>query len=340
MRQKLYELFLASHVVLSLLFIIGYYYHIWFLYEYKWGYEIWIFIAGGIWGVDRLARLVRMALRGNRTATVTSIQDTDGEYLRIDVEGVLLHDGGVAYLCFPTLGWRFWETHPFSVAFSSDYDVGARRSPASESKDVVVTDKADELGGSGTQSPKSSTVVPISGTGAPTTFFSRVRAGLTSQLAARVAATGSIRLRVFIDGPYPHSGAVTQLSHCSGIVYIAGGVGITALLPYLRQTRPSQPSWLFWAVRKGGLAAAVEPALAALPANVEVETTVGQRLDIDGILESRLTRADSPCGDGPLGIVVCGPPGMADHVRYKAVQLTRNGSAKRPYVLVDEAFGW
>jgi hypothetical protein len=31
---------------------------------------------------------------------------------------------------------------------------------------------------------------------------------------------------------------------------------------------------------------------------------------------------------------------MADHVRYKVVQLTRNGPAARPYVLVDEAFGW
>ena len=117
-RQKLYEFFLASHVVLALLFILGYYYHIWYCYEYKWGYEIWIFIAGGIWGADRVARLARMALQGSHTADITLIEDTDGEYFRIDVQGTYLKDG-VAYLCFPTLDWRFWENHPFSVAYRS-----------------------------------------------------------------------------------------------------------------------------------------------------------------------------------------------------------------------------
>jgi ferredoxin-NADP reductase len=128
----------------------------------------------------------------------------------------------------------------------------------------------------------------------------------------------------------------TQLEQCSTILYIAGGVGITALLPYLRRFN-TVPSRLCYGTRKTGLAAALEPALAALPGSVEVETVVGSRLDLDGILEKALAdRADG----GPLGIVVCGPAGMADHVRHKVVQLSRNGPATRAYVLVDEAFGW
>jgi len=41
-RQKMYEFFLATHVVLALIFLVGYYYHIWYLYTWSWGYEIWV----------------------------------------------------------------------------------------------------------------------------------------------------------------------------------------------------------------------------------------------------------------------------------------------------------
>jgi predicted ferric reductase len=335
-RQRLYELFLASHFVLALLFIVGYYYHIWFLYEYNWGYEIWAFVAAGIWATERVVRLVRIGFRGYRTATVSVVPDCDGEYLRIDIEDAKLGEG-VAYLTFPSLRGRFWESHPFSVAFNSS-EVGevSDSSPSTppetsadpESKEAGITNQTVTI------------TSPANGTGktkGSTTFLARVRTGMTSSLAKRAAASGSIRLGVVVDGPYPHSGDVaTQLEQCSTILYIAGGVGITALLPYLRRFN-TVPSRLCYGTRKTGLAAALEPALAALPGSVEVETVVGSRLDLDGILEKALAdRADG----GPLGIVVCGPAGMADHVRHKVVQLSRNGPATRAYVLVDEAFGW
>ena len=352
LRQKIYELFLASHVVLSVLFIVGYYYHIWFCYEYDWGYEIWAFIAIGIWAIERLARLARMVWQGYRTAAVMSIKDTDGEYLRIDVEGVHLNSGGVAYLCFPTLSWRFWETHPFSVAFSRGNDDDSQvRTPASDLEDAVHGVGMEKL------YERDPTAAMPSEMGAPmttattntittttTTFFARVRTGLTKQLAAHVAASGpSARIRILIDGPYHHSGSTTQLAHCSSILYIAGGVGITAVLPYLRhhRARSSKPSWLFWGSRQAGLVSALAPHLTELPASVHVQTTVGQRLDLYVIIKDHLlARADGLSSDGPLGIVVCGPPGMADDVRHKVVQLTRTRASQRPYVLVDEAFGW
>lgn len=353
LRQKVYELFLASHIVLSVLFIVGYYYHIWFCYEYNWGYEIWAFIAAGIWAVERLTRLARMTWQGYRTAVVTSIKDTGGEYLRIDVEGGRLDGGGVAYLCFPTLSWRFWETHPFSIAFSrdndDDFEGSASTSDLEDAAQRVDLEKSGDLNVQGNDSPVTSpTTQGVSGTRtlSTTTFFARVRAGLTRQVAARVATSGTpTRFRVLLDGPYHHSGDITQLAHCSSVLYIAGGVGITAVLPYLhrRHTHSSRPSWLFWGSRKTGLVSALAPHIAALPRNVAVETTVGQRLDLDAILKRHLLpRPDSPDpdGNGPLGIVVCGPPGMADDVRYRVVQLVRDGSSQRPYVLLDEAFGW
>ncbi|KAK2767773.1 hypothetical protein FQN54_003932 [Arachnomyces sp. PD_36] len=321
-RNKLYEFFLVSHVALALLFLVGYYYHIWYLYEYDWGYEIWMFMAAGIWAADRLLRLVRIAFRGYRAATISLIPGTDGEYLRIDIEGIQLGEG-VAYLSFPALSWRFWESHPFSVAFNSDEVEGEDSTPTSP-KPVAELKEA--------QHTATSIKTPT------TTFFARGRTGVTARLAAR-AASGSTRVSVVVDGPYPHSGQVAkQLKQTSSIVYIAGGVGITALLPYLRHI--AVPSQLFWGIRKAGLAASVQPALAALEGSgVEVETTVGRRLDLDDILRKALARTDG--GDeGPVGIVVCGPPAMADQVRHKVTQLTRDGPPTRPYTLVDEAFGW
>lgn len=327
-RQKLYEVFLASHIAMALLFIIGYYYHIWYVYGYDWGYEIWIFVAGGTWGADRLARLVRMAIQGSRTATVTVIEDTDGEYLRIDVQGKYL-TGGVAYLCFPTLSWRVWETHPFSVAHQSRG--GDERTPTSDESAEDPEKSAGTTRVAAAASPPADNT-----THATTTFFTRRREGITKHLAARTSGS-TTRLRVLIDGPYDHSGRVTsQLAQCSAVLCIAGGVGITACLPYLSRSYKNGVK-LFWSVRKSGLAAALEPALSALPRSARVETTVGDRLDLESILQQEMLGAKD---EGPLGIVVCGPPGMADDVRQKVVALARANPQSRPYVLLDEAFSW
>jgi predicted ferric reductase len=172
-----------------------------------------------------------------------------------------------------------------------------------------------------------------------TAFLARVRTGVTQRLAKKVAAAGgSVRVAVLVDGTYQHSGAVeTELSCCSNIVYVAGGVGITALLPYLRQIH--KPSQLFWGSRRPGLASAVATALEQLPASLEVETSVGQRSDVESILYRALT-TKAEAGDGPVGVVVCGPAGMADMVRHKVLQLSRSDVPTRPYVLIDEAFTW
>ena len=84
------------------------------------------------------------------------------------------------------------------------------------------------------------------------------------------------------------------------------------------------------------LAAALAPVLSELPSSVRVEKVVGQRLDLDSILRQGMEAKD----DGPLAIVVCGPPGMADDVRQKVVSLARANPLSRPYVLLDEAFSW
>ena len=104
-RQRIYEVFLASHVILAIFALTGSLLHIWYRFTWQWGYETWIYIAFAVWGFDRLfARPLRIARNGIKRALVTVVDD---DYLRVDIPG--LEASGQVYLYFPTLSWRVWE---------------------------------------------------------------------------------------------------------------------------------------------------------------------------------------------------------------------------------------
>jgi len=84
LRQKVYETFLASHIVLSILALIGCFLHIYFRFVHQWGYETWLYITVAVWAFDRLVRIFRTIRGGIRRAVVTSIDD---DYLRVDILG-------------------------------------------------------------------------------------------------------------------------------------------------------------------------------------------------------------------------------------------------------------
>ncbi|KAF1993965.1 hypothetical protein P154DRAFT_587384, partial [Amniculicola lignicola CBS 123094] len=86
-RKMFHELFITSHVVLSLLSLIGYHYHVWYVYTYNWGYEIWMFVAAGIWALEHVLRIGQMTLQGSSMAVFTVVPDVDGEHIQIGVEG-------------------------------------------------------------------------------------------------------------------------------------------------------------------------------------------------------------------------------------------------------------
>jgi hypothetical protein len=345
-RRKFYEFFVIAHVALSLLFLVGYYYHIWYVYTYNWGYEIWMFVAAGIWALERLIRVARMAVQGSCTAVITVVPNTDGEYLRIVVERKDL-EPGVAFLCFPTLRWQFWETHPFSVSGAIEGD-GCSSQNIAQVQSSSRSRSSSGPDGIREKRPMEHTTAAISTDDAErltqhhnAVFFARARTGVTKALAAKVAASEgySIRLRVLIDGPYDHSGRIDQqLARCDSILCIAGGVGITAFLPILKQNNTKECK-LCWSSRKSGLVAEVDHTLRTLPSNVKVETLVGRRLDLDSILSENMVEHHGTT-KGPLAIIVSGPPGLADDVRSKVTQIARHSRWSRAYILVDEAFSW
>jgi hypothetical protein len=336
-RRRFYEFFLASHQLLALIFLIGYYYHIWYCFTYNWGYEIWMFIGAGIWALERLIRVVRVVMHGPRTAAVSFVEDSNNEYMRITIDGVSAE--GVVYLNFPTLSWKFWETHPFSVASSFIYS-------EDRSDESTGYDSPKKLDGDAIEKAVGTTAAPTVSSNSHistevktrpgATFVVRTRSGVTRNMANKLASvTGPIRIPVFLEGSY-HSAPLDKLAHCTTVVCIAGGVGITAVLPLLQSNGP-RTARLFWGMRDASLAREMSDLMVRLPPSVHTITATGERLDIDGILREELLRRRDETG--PLAIVVSGPSGMADQVRMTATALGRSGQA-REFVLVDEGFSW
>ncbi|TEB30520.1 hypothetical protein FA13DRAFT_1774686 [Coprinellus micaceus] len=325
-RKKAYEFFLVFHQIFAALSLIATFLHIYYLFEYNWGYEIWVYIAGGIWFLDRVIRVARMVSNGYRTAAVSAI-DNDAEYLRVDIDGIAAE--GHVYLYFPTLSWKFWENHPYSVLSSFTGGTSAKAGdPVSRDQEKVST-TTDSI----SETSLDATIRPH------TTLLVRTMDGFTKALTTRLLASTSRRITipVIVESSYHANPAIRNLSHCSSLLCIAGGVGITAVLPLLKGFSGVH-SRLEWGVRGESLVHALEPELTALTRGAGaavVNTSIGQRLKIVDIVREELEK-ESDKGD--LGIVVCGPNSMADDVRAVVAEL--GPKAKRGIVFVDEAFSW
>ncbi|KAF2435456.1 ferric reductase like transmembrane component [Tothia fuscella] len=318
LRKKFYELFLVWHVVVSVLVVAGCYLHIIYRFEHQWGYEAWIFAAFAVWGFERIMRVLRVARNGVRTATITKI---DEEYIRVDVPGV--SGDGHAYLYFPTLTWRVWENHPFSVA--STVLQAPRSSPSSVHKEDLSLDvekngihrssmsKVSDLADS--NSERSAQRQP---TKVGLTFLLRVQGGLTNQLKSRAT------IPVLVESGY---GTHEDLSSNSLLIGIAGGVGITAVLPVLH-SHPGRTK-LFWGARTHGIIDEMQSTLAG----VDKETFVGNRMNVYDVLAQELTGSSEN-----VVVVSSGPSGMADEVRMAVCKLGKK--SKGSITLVEEAFSW
>ncbi|KAF2687480.1 ferric reductase-like protein transmembrane component 4 [Lentithecium fluviatile CBS 122367] len=312
-RQKAYELFLAWHVALSILTIVGCYYHILLRFAHQWGYESWIYTAMAVWGFDRIMRMLRMARNGLRTATITKIDD---DYVRVDIPSVAAT--GHAYLYFPTLTWRVWENHPFSVASAVSPQSGARK-PRSLGDEESAAAGKDEVKVS-TASPSSTnghTHVPAK---LGLTFFLRGQGGLTRLLSSRST------LPVLVESSY---GTHADTSDTPRLVCIIGGIGITAVLPYLHSHPGS--SKLYWGVRSEGIVNAIDDEMLR---SVDKEVFVGHRMNIREVLKEEIAYA----GEGGVTVLVSGPDGMADEARVVVSEIGRKGKVN--VRLVDEAFSW
>ena len=321
-RRKSYELFLAWHVVVSILIIVGCYWHIVFEFQHQWGYELWIIIAMAIWAWDRIARGLRLARNGVKTAEVAVIDD---EYIRVTVPNVTT--SGHAYLYFPTLTWRVWENHPFSIASSifppPRYLQEKRVSSTSHDVEKQPELRSSSLNHSsdGQSSPPNSLGQPVQ---AGITFYIRDKTGSTSALR------NHSRLPVLLETGYA-SHSISSLNKSPTLIALAGGVGITAVLPYLRG-HPGRAK-VYWGCRTQALVDDVK-ASGSL-SRIEQEIFVGQRMSIRDILTSELESA----GGHEVAVVMSGPDEMTDEARSIVGHVVRAGNGVKVKLYV-ESFSW
>lgn len=109
-RRRWYEVFLGLHILLALFFMIGGWVHINYL-----GYEWWVFVAIGLWGIDRFVRVLRMISFGFPEADITLMSD---ETLKIKIPRPGYWEpipGGHIFITFLRKDC-FWQSHPFTFA--------------------------------------------------------------------------------------------------------------------------------------------------------------------------------------------------------------------------------
>jgi hypothetical protein len=371
-RRRAYDAFLMLHIVLVLLLLVAAWFHLDQLYAGKWGYQYWLYAAFAVWAADRATRVLRVLKNGTHRARVSLVGDG---IVRIDVPGVqwdAQQPGRHVYAFFPGLHrTRPWENHPFSVVPTAlldgrdDVETEASSSPTcplspATDADVEILDidieKAPDAKTLATTTittssplsrPSPSPSPSNTGTGTGITLFIRPGTGSTRHLLSLLSQnTPSPKtLLTLLDGPYPSSSHTSTFAPSTDrLLLLAGGLGITAVLPYL----PSHPNAaLHWGVRASsqGLVDAIQPALSNSTSTGgrgrgrgrsggDVHLYVGERMSVGDILEREAAGAWRR-----VRVVVCGPAGLSDEVRSEVARCAGGGTTTM-WELEVEAFGW
>lgn len=323
-RRASYEIFLIMHIILAVFVLVGSWYHVELLFTRRWGYEFWLYAACAVWFFERVARVARILKNGMRRAEVTQITD---DIVRIDIKGVRWNarPGRHTYAYFPSLNpLRPWENHPFSIVptvlLQSRNHSLATASSSSSSEHEATADI--EKSGAGTAIHARTQRTARTDTSGLSLYVQK-SIGLTKTLAAHAS------LLTLLDGPYPNNSTAAVL-RTDRLVLIAGGIGITAVLPFIAHHPNVSLHWSLKAPSQG----LVDNLSVALDELREKHVSVGERLDVGALLEQEESEAWNR-----IGVVVCGPGGLCDEVRSVVSKRARvSGNTK--WELDVEAFSW
>ncbi|KAF5013044.1 hypothetical protein FDECE_938 [Fusarium decemcellulare] len=357
-RDRAYELFKTTHVVLAAIILAALYQHIKGQFAGK--YKIWVWLTVAIWCTDHASRLTRLLLLNYKIAMGKGVPATASYSEETGVIRLQVHPSTTVrgkpgtYYYLSISGWKFWESHPFSLAGWSQEGV----SPVWQNHDEALNLPREKTSKLREDNPTF------------LTFLIRPRQGMTRDLRdtlTRVGFPNVQRLRILLEGPY---GNVAPLGKFRNILFVAGGSGITAVLPYLRdildQNRnhdSRQNVRLCWVSRSESLIRDV----LANDFNVDGGLSTG-RLKIDFFVTSAASGSESSAtnipdgkrttgqpftfsrpdvralvGDftknsqGRVAVFTCGPEGLSDETRAAVREQLQNGTDVE---LFEEMYGW
>ncbi|KAK5243435.1 hypothetical protein LTS06_010798, partial [Exophiala xenobiotica] len=251
-RRRCYEVFLLLHIALSVLTIIGLFYHT-KPFDGKFNDYLWPVVA--IWAFDRFARVVRLVycnlhfrFSGGPVATKTTatyLRDADVIRLEIVPGSGLLNPGpGQHYFIYQPAAWKGWENHPFTLgAWHSvnQPNTAAMISASSSSDEEDLKKKEIAVDIQSVNSPMTpigpnfmnqKRTSMVRDAEYKLVFFVRPYSSWTQRLKQKClnSATGSVNPKALIEGPY---GERSPLHLYENVVLIVGGTGLSGALPYL-----------------------------------------------------------------------------------------------------------
>ncbi|UKZ76225.1 hypothetical protein TrVFT333_003922 [Trichoderma virens FT-333] len=367
LRSRIYEFFKAAHASLAAVFLAALFYHI--KDQFRGMYVVWVWACVGLWAGDHFLRMLRVIVVNYKTflgqgslALASYSEETGMIRLQVkpSINSTRQTPGTYYFVYFPSL--HFWESHPFTLAGRSKQidDIPSYGSSSDQPSDKET----------GTQSPRVTELSTESGD-SHMTFMIRPRDGMTRRLRDRLVSkseSGPLRVRVFLEGPY---GTPARLDHFDEVLFIAGGSGITTVLPYLRMFFEDQKESqippkvrLVWVVRDEGFVRDVlandlrvteGSALAASRLNMEFYITSDSpsatpkteeagnsiadprfkksRPDIHSLVDNFVNESQ-----GKTAVFVCGPAEIADTTRQAVIRQTRK--VHIDVELFEEMFVW
>ncbi|OAA61843.1 ferric reductase transmembrane component 4 precursor [Niveomyces insectorum RCEF 264] len=205
-RQKYYEVFLVTHVVLGILVAYGAVRHVQKTMKNYMGH---LWPVAGVWLFDRTVRIARILYCNIRVARSKRVVKTPSSIVRYIPDANLIEitvtaatqipraGPGQHYYLYQPFTLRGWENHPFSLAA-----FGPATAAGADSGEQQLV------------------------------FFARPHDGWTRRLQKQCQAAPEhvIQPQLFIEGPYGHRSPVHLFDT---VVLVAGGSGITSALPYV-----------------------------------------------------------------------------------------------------------
>lgn len=356
-RRAHYEIFLVTHVALSIAALWSMYYHVEIFVNGEWNIFIWPCL--GVWILDRILRASRVLAFNwkfwNTKATVS--YDLASNLVKMEVDGSKswknIKPGTYYYVHVLDDLLYAHQNHPFTLAYvSSDLDSPiptqlSHMPPRSLPHRTESCESRESDALLSTSSPSESNLV----------FLIRPYDGFTSRLKNHCLLHPK-KLKVLIEGPYGHT---VPLHNYSNVLFVVGGTGIAVPLSHLSHLLSTdshvQRVKIVWAVREHAFLASIIQEFKGLVEDerVELEVHVTQdeevkddlpREHIKGlrILTGRpnvhavVEETAQDAGQTSLAIVACGPARMADQTRKASVDMLGEGFGEIEYF--EESFKW
>ncbi|KAF1917219.1 ferric-chelate reductase-like protein [Ampelomyces quisqualis] len=357
-RRAHYEIFLVTHIVLSIVTLWTMYYHVEIFTKGEWNIFIWPCLV--IWVLDRVLRAGRI-ITFNRSfwnTKATASYDPASNLVRMDVDGnknwMQPEPGSYYYIHVLDDIMFAHQNHPFTLAYISTNTAKSSSTPLSPACRPAFYRTASE------ESTESDALLASSKNSRPSNlvFLIRPYDGFTSRLKSHCLLHPK-QLRVLVEGPYGHS---EPLHHFPAVLFIVGGTGVAVPLSHMSRllsaSSRTQSVKIVWAVREHAFLASILRDFASLleDERIDVEVHVTHKEEVaDQVLGEDLKSvrivaqrpdvrrkvreaADDTGRNGDLAIVACGPAGMADEARSASVDMLAEGYGGVEYF--EESFKW